>query len=205
MFHNIKVKIDHRDYLRFLWHPENNLDLPWKEYRINVHVFRNRPSPAVATYGLRRCVAHSDTDVLDFVSNSFYVDDGLLSCLSEEIAADLMKRTELALKEGGRLKLRNISSNSKSVLIKFPADDLAKDRKDLDIVKDDLPVPRSLSLTWDINADVFTFKISSDQTPFTRRGVLPTINNLFDPPWICIASDCAREDVIPLSTSSEAD
>lgn len=47
--------------------------------------------------------------------------------------------------------------------MKFPADDLAKDLKDLDIGKDDLPVQRSLGLSWDINADVFTFKISSDQ------------------------------------------
>lgn len=105
MFYNFKVKIDHRDHLRFLWHPENNLDLPLKEYRMAVHVFGNRPSPAVATYGIRRCVAHSDPDVIDFVSNNFYVDDGLLSCPSEEVAADLMKRTQQALKEGGRLKL----------------------------------------------------------------------------------------------------
>lgn len=169
--------IDHRDYLRFLWHPENNLDLPLKEYRMTVHVFGNRPSPAVATYRIRRCVAHSDPDVIDFVSNNFYFDDGLLSCPSEEVAADLMKRTQQALKEGGRLKLHKISSNSKSVLMKFPADGLAKDLKDLDIGKDDLPVQRSLGLSWDINADVFTFKISSDQKPFTRRGVLSTINS----------------------------
>lgn len=63
-----------------------------------------------------------------------------------------MKRTQQALKEGGRLKLHKISSNSKSVLMKFPADDLAKDLKDLDIGKDDLPVQRSLGLSRDINA-----------------------------------------------------
>lgn len=100
MFHNFKVKIDHRDYLRFLWHPENDLDLPLKQYRMTVHVFGNRPSPAVATYGIRRCVAHSDPDVIEFVSNRIYVNDGLLSCPSEEVAADLMKRTQQALKKG---------------------------------------------------------------------------------------------------------
>lgn len=114
---------------------------------MTVHDFGNRPSPAVATYGIRRCVSHSDPDVIDFVSNNFYVDDGLLSCPSEEVAADLMKRTQQALKEGGRLKLHKISSNSNSVLMKFPADDFAKDLKDLDIGKDDLPVQRSLSLS----------------------------------------------------------
>lgn len=67
---------------------------------MTVHVFGNRPSPALATYGLRRCVALSDPDVIDFVSNNFSVNDGLLSCPSEEIAADLMKRSQLASKEG---------------------------------------------------------------------------------------------------------
>lgn len=148
---------------------------------MTVHVFGNRPSPAVATYGLRRCFAHSDPDVNDFVSNNVYVDDILLSCPSEENAADLMKRTRLALKEGGQLKPPKISSISKSVPMKFPADDLAKDLKDLEIQKDDLPVQRSFSISWDFNADVFTFKISSDQKPFTRREVLSTIYSLFYP------------------------
>lgn len=97
-------------------------------------------------------------------------------------AADLMKRTHLALKEGVQLKLYKISSNLKSVPMKFLADDLAKDPKDFEIRKGDKPVQRSLGISWDINPDVFTFKISSDQKPFTRWEVLSTINSLFEPP-----------------------
>lgn len=70
-----------------------------------------------------------------------------------------------------------------------------------EIRKGDKPVQRSLGISWDINPDVFTFtfKISSDQKPFTRMEVLSTINSLFDPPpppWIRISSNCAREDII---------
>lgn len=108
----------------------------------------------------------------------------------------------MALKKGGRLKLHKISSDSKSVLMKFPADDLAKDLKDLDIGKYDLSVQRSLGLSWDINADVFTFNISSDQKPFTRRGGFVHDQQLVWSPWICIASDCAREDFIPSNASN---
>lgn len=79
-----------------------------------------------------------------------------------------MKRTHLALKEGVQLKLYKISSNLKSVPMKFLVDDLAKDLKDFEIRKGDKPVQRSLGISWDINPDVFTFKISSDQKPFTR-------------------------------------
>lgn len=97
-------------------------------------------------------------------------------------AADLMKSTPLALKEGVQLKLYKISSNLKSVPIKFLADDLAKDLKDFEIRKGDKPIQKSLGISWDINPDVFIFKISSDQKPFTQREVLSTINSLFEPP-----------------------
>jgi hypothetical protein len=56
MFYRFFVKPEHRDYLRFFWFQDNNPDLPMIEYRMTVPVFGNRPSPAVATYGLREAV-----------------------------------------------------------------------------------------------------------------------------------------------------
>ena len=82
------------------------------------------------------------------------MDDALLSCPSEGAAVDLMKRTQLALKAGGKLRLHKITSNSKLVLSEFPLDDLAKELKDFNLLSEnDLPVQRSLGLSWDINAD----------------------------------------------------
>jgi hypothetical protein len=54
MFHCFLVREDHRNYLRFLWYRDNNTNNDLVEYRMCVHVFGNSPSPAVATYGLRR-------------------------------------------------------------------------------------------------------------------------------------------------------
>lgn len=126
-------------------------------------------------------------------------------------AADLMKTTHLDLKEGVQVKLYKISSNLKSVPMKFFADDLAKDLKDFEIRKGDKPVQRSLGISWDINPDVstFTFKISSDQKPFTRMEVLSTINSLFDPPPLGFASPVTVQGKIlfwhMLQTSSGTD
>lgn len=53
MFYCFKVKEKHRDYLRFLWHKDNDVEKEIIEFRMCVHVFGNSPSPAVATYGLR--------------------------------------------------------------------------------------------------------------------------------------------------------
>lgn len=181
MFYNFKVTEKDRDFLRFLWHPDGDLDTPLKEYRMTVHVFGNTPSPSIATYGLHKAVQHADTDVQDFVNRNFYVDDGLTSCTSEEEAVSLMRRTQQALSIGGRLRLHKIASNSKAVLQQFVNDDLSKDLKHLDFGCDTLPVQRSLGVSWDTETDSIIFQVSKDLKPFTRRGVLSTINSLFDP------------------------
>jgi hypothetical protein len=181
MFHNFKVCEQHRNYLRFIWHQDNDLDKPLTEFRMTVHVFGNSPSPAVATYGLRRSVSTAEDDVRDFVTRNFYVDDGLISCCTEDEAVDLMKRTQQALMDGGCLRLHKVASNSKLVLKQFEPDDLAKDLKNLDVGQDILPVQRSLGLSWDIESDHIIFQVTPARKPFTRRGVLSTINSLFDP------------------------
>lgn len=47
MFYSFNVREDHQDYLRFFWYEDNDLQKDIREYRMNVHVFGNSPSPAV--------------------------------------------------------------------------------------------------------------------------------------------------------------
>lgn len=181
MFHNFRVREDHRDYLRFLWHPNHDLKAPLEEFRMTVHVFGNSPSPSVATFGLRQSVSTADLDIQHFVSRNFYVDDGLMSFSSVSQAVDLIKRTQHALYDGGRLRLHKIASNSVEILQHFKSTDLSKDLIGLNITQDDLPEQRSLGIAWNIEDDTFIFRVNKDPKPFTRRGVLSVINSLFDP------------------------
>ncbi|KAK3093009.1 hypothetical protein FSP39_009964 [Pinctada imbricata] len=181
MFHNFRVTEDHRNYLRFLWHANNDIEEPLTEFRMTVHVFGNRTSPAVANYGIRRSVLSAEPDVQEYVCHNFYVDDGLMSFTSVEKAVDLVKRTQHALYDGGRLRLHKVASNSTEVLAQFPKEDLAKDLKNLDFGHDSLPEQRSLGIAWDIMTDSFVFRVNPESKPFTRRGVLSVINSLFDP------------------------
>ncbi|XP_071122566.1 uncharacterized protein [Mytilus edulis] len=181
MFYNFKVTDSHSDYLRFVWHENNEVHRPLIDYRMTVHVLGNSPSPSVATYCFRRAVQNADNDIQDFVYNNFYVDDGLMSCPDVESAVDLMKRTQKALVDGGGLRLHKFVSNSKAVLQSFPSEDLSSDLKDLDLGSETPPVQRSLGLSWDISVDQFTFKVSSEKKPYTRRGALSVINSIFDP------------------------
>ncbi|XP_052762111.1 uncharacterized protein LOC128204746 [Mya arenaria] len=185
MFYQFQVEEKDRNYLRFFWFKDNNPELPLVEYRMCVHVFGNSPSPAIATYGLHKSVLMVEdtygSDVANFVLQDFYVDDGLVSLQTPQEAIDLMKRTQQALDTGGKLKLHKISSNSREVMKAFPKEDLAKDLKDLDLGHENLPVQRSLGMNWNLDSDYFTFTISEEIKPCTRRGILSTLNSLFDP------------------------
>ncbi|XP_055998870.1 uncharacterized protein LOC130047575 [Ostrea edulis] len=75
MFYCFKVEGEHRNYLRFLWHKDNNIDNEIVDFRMCVHVFGNSPSPAVATYGLRRTAMLAEkqygADMREFVNKKF--------------------------------------------------------------------------------------------------------------------------------------
>ena len=184
MFYCFIVREDHRDYLRFLWYEDNDLDKPVTEYRMKVHVFGNSPSPAVAIYGLRRAAQEGSKehgiDVQQFVMRNFYVDNGLTSVSTDDEAIDTLKRTREMLAESN-IKLHKIASNSSKVMEAFPPEERAKDLKDLDLGVDSLPLQRSLGLSWDLENDSFTFRVSQEEKPFTRRGILSTVNSLYDP------------------------
>ncbi|XP_061166393.1 uncharacterized protein LOC133175314 [Saccostrea echinata] len=181
MFHNFKVPEDQRRYLRFLWHLDNDLDQPLVDFQMTVHVFGNRPSPAVATFGLRKVVEGSSEDIRDLVCNNFYVDDGLLSSTTEEEAISLVHRTKKALQDGGNIRLHKFSSNSRKVLDSFAPYDLAKNLKNLNFGSTNLPIQRSLGLLWNTEMDEFTFEVNPVEKAYTRRGLLSTINSVYDP------------------------
>lgn len=56
MFHCFLVYDGHRNFLRFLWHKDNDTNKEVIGYQRKVHVFGNRPSPAMAIYGLQRAI-----------------------------------------------------------------------------------------------------------------------------------------------------
>ncbi|XP_068250242.1 uncharacterized protein [Palaemon carinicauda] len=152
---------------------------------MRVHVFGNSTSPAVATLGLRKTAQASGKDfgnrVTQFVSRNFYADDGLTSCTTKEEAINLIKDTQKALAMYGNLRLHKIASNSEEVMKAFPANDLASNLKDLDLEADSKPLQNSLGLSWDVNMDKFLFQLSSENKPITQRGILSTVNSIYDP------------------------
>ena len=73
MFHSFHVNPAHRDFLHFLWLEGNDPSKPITEYRMNVHLFGNGPSPAVATYGLRRTAVDGKEEYAEEAKNFIYM------------------------------------------------------------------------------------------------------------------------------------
>jgi hypothetical protein len=181
MFYQFRVTENHRDYTKFFWYQDNDLSKPLIEYRMASHVFGNTLSPAVATYGLRQAVAKPDEDVKSLLCCDFYVDDGLTSLTDKEQAIKLVMRTHKSLMDNSHIRLHKIVSNNVDVMKAFSTDELGKDLTNLDLYSDILPTQQSLGLSWDLHPDKFIFRLNDNEKPATRRGLLLTINIIFDP------------------------
>ena len=183
MFHSFRIRGDHRNFVRFIWFTDNDPSLPLRDYRMCVHIFGNAPSPAVATYCLRKCVQGSDVepDVFDFVNRNFYVDDGLASFPTEEEALDMLLRTQTVLKREGKLRFHKFASNSQQVMDALPPEDRAKDLGDINLDLNSAPVQRSLGLAWNLQSDAFSYQFKPKDATLTKRVILSCLNSLYDP------------------------
>ncbi len=184
MFHSFYVNPSYRDFLRFLWFKDNDPSQEIIEYRMIVHLFGNSPSPAVATFGMRKAADDGEEEcgakVRKFICEDFYVDDGLTSQTTDEDAINLVKRAQAAL-SAANLRLHKVASNSITVMEAFPAEDRATVVRDLDLRQDVLPSQRTLGVQWDLQRDTLTFSVCLPDKPFTRRGVLSVVNSIYDP------------------------
>ena len=184
MFHSFFVDPEHRDFLRFLWFENNDLNRPIVEYRMNVHLFGAVSSPAVSNFGLKATAEKGreihGQDAANFLEKEFYVNDSLTSFDTPENAIAVIKKSQ-AMCAASQLRLHKFASNSKEVLQALPPDARAKTLKNLDLRRDILPVQRSLGTFWCMETDTFGFRIELKDKLCTRRGILATISSVYDP------------------------
>lgn len=88
--------------------------------------------------------------------------------------------TRSTLKKGN-LHLHKISSNSSEELSAFNKEDLVKDLHDIDLDNNNPSLQRSVRVFGNLCIDSFTFHVSLNEKPFTRRGVLDVVNGQYDP------------------------
>ncbi|XP_078698381.1 uncharacterized protein LOC144925948 [Branchiostoma floridae x Branchiostoma belcheri] len=157
MFSQVKVPVEDRDYLRFLWWPEGNTNEPLREFRMKVHVFGATSSPSCANYALKR------------IAEDF------------EEGGNLAKGMQEACKDGG-FRLTKWVSNQPEVMNSVPPTERAKEVKlDLDHSHTPVTPERALGMLWHIQSDTLGFRAVKREKPVTRRGILSVVSSFYDP------------------------
>ena len=151
---------------------------------MNVHIFGAASSPGCANFGLKQIASDNEAKygsvVVQFIHRNFYVDDGLKAVPTPELAIDLIKRAQAVCSEG-KIHLHKFVSNSTEVVKSLPTSELSSGMQDLNLLKTENPIERALGVQWCVDLDQFSFKIALKDQPMTRRGILSTINSVYDP------------------------
>ena len=121
-----------------------------------------------------------DQNATQFITKNFYVDDGITSIETNDSAIQLAKDT-IEICRSANLRLHKFVSNSRELLGAIPATERANEVQGLDLFKDKLPTERTLGLEWCANSDTIMFKNNMTTKPFTKRGILSIISQLYDP------------------------
>jgi len=177
MFHQVKVTPRDRDVLRFLWWPKGDFSARPKVYRMTVHLFGGVWSPACASFALLRTL--SKIKLAD-VKRNFYVDDLLMSVENEATAIHQAKQLKDHLKHSG-FHLTKWMSNSKRVITAIPQEDRSPPVKDIDLTKQDLPTDRALGVLWSLKNDVLQIRVTVQDKPISKRGMLSIMGSVYDP------------------------
>ena len=82
------------------------------------------------------------------------------------------------LLKGGGFHVTKFLSNNKHVLSSIPQEDLASD---IDFDECQLPSQKALGVFWDAATDRIRVNVNLKERPCTRRGILSTISQTYDP------------------------
>ena len=180
----MRVQEEDRNLLRFLWWPEGDTSQELEEYRMTIHLFGAVSFPTCANFALQKTAEDNNStfnrEVSDTVKFNFYVDDCLKSVPTEKQAICLVKNLREMCSLGG-FKLTKWVSNSHTVLASIPDDDRAKQIRNLDLDREKLPNDRALGLYWDIEKDIFSFRVNVNNKSPTRRNILSIFSSVYDP------------------------
>ena len=201
MFYQVRVPISQRNYLRFLWWPNGNLNSCIEEYRMTVHLFGAVSSPACSNFALRKTARDNEQEfgplVARTIKRNFYVDDCLKSANDTRSAIKLINNLRSSCAKGG-FHLAKFTSNSRVVLQSIPDYERSKELKNLDLEHGKLPIERALGVCWNIESNEFEFRVTLSSKPTTRRGILSVVSSVYDPlgfvaPFILTAKRILQE------------
>lgn len=179
MFHQFHVKTGDRDYLRFLWFDESGTKTV---YRMKVHLFGAKSSPACATFGLRYLAEthEENTPAHQFIATNFYVDDGL-TCTDDLTMAVALIQQATSLCHKGNIRLHKFVSNSQELIQAIPETERSSSTSEIDLPGKNDALHRTLGIQRNTSNDSFCYDLTMKSKDMTRRGLLSAVASTFDP------------------------
>ena len=98
---------------------------------------------------------------------------------STKVAVELREDLCALLSRGG-VRLTKWLCNQREVFETIPTSYRAPSVLDLDLNSEVLPIERTFVVQWNMNIDMFTFKMVPKNKPFRRRGILSVTCSIYD-------------------------
>ncbi|XP_067931866.1 uncharacterized protein [Watersipora subatra] len=113
----------------------------------------------------------------EFLKDNFYVDDGIFSVDDIRTAKDLVNSArEICSK--GNLRLHKYVSNEPAALADLPESEKETEAISFNSI---MPTQRTLGVSWCLQSDQLCFTSNIDARPLSRRGILSTVAQVYDP------------------------
>ena len=151
-------------------------------YQYVRHIFGAKCSPTCSNYALRR-TAQDNKDSFpleaEVVERNFNMDD-LFKSVPSLLEAYSLQVGLVNLLSLGEFRLTKWISNDKHLLNAIPVEERAQSVRTIG-EGGTLPAERALGVIWDVQKDVFLFKIKPKELADTRRKVISLTASIFDP------------------------
>ncbi|XP_043211906.1 uncharacterized protein LOC122376197, partial [Amphibalanus amphitrite] len=185
MYHQVRIRTEDQPASSFLWRDMERHRKP-DVYLMEVVIFGAKSSPATANYVLRKALLDYgvETDKVlsrspEQLAKSFYMDDCLFSCMTEDAAKQLYADVKEALERGGS-HLTKWRSSSPAVLKGVPESERASASASL-CLRSSHTAEKTLGIAWKEDEDTLGFRLQAKEVSATKRGVLSKVSTIFDP------------------------
>ncbi|XP_046145685.1 uncharacterized protein LOC123989002 [Osmia bicornis bicornis] len=182
MYRQIRVHPDDQALQRILW--RRNSSAPVSEFSLTTVTYGLACSPYLALRCMRQLAIDNGNELplaRTILFTETYVDDVLSGAHSIEEGREKVSQICRLLERGG-FHLHKWTANSDELISNVSS--LVESKSERALNPD--TSHRALGLLWNIDRDAFVFSFSaSSQSPVTKRTVLSTVSQLFDPlGWI---------------------
>ncbi|XP_067931116.1 uncharacterized protein [Watersipora subatra] len=134
--------------------------------------------------------------------NSLVVDDGVTSIANQREAIQLIDSARKICSKGN-IRLYKFASNDRHVLATVPETERCETLQKLDLLQDHLPNERTLDPEWCIDTDRFQFVNNIKEKPTTKRGLLSTVAQVYDPLGLLAPFILKGKQLLQACTSSK--